>query len=381
MAITVGSLNTAQLGPFIPDIADDLGQSVPLVGQAATAFFVVTALGGLIIGPYADHYGHRRVLMFGLILSAISAVSGGLAPNYPILLLTRVVGGLGMAATVGVVFAIASSRYEGEVRLRALSILTGSFALIGIVGIPMLTGLSAWIEWRGAWIFVGLLAVMALVIFAALGPADEGQSAGRLAFRDIVNSYRVLLGSRPMVLLFAGTVFQGVLVVAAFTYNGAYFIDELGLSTQEFGLVAAFGSGAFALGSFAAGKLGRIDRRSLFGVTMMLAGVVFAPAYLEQTGPISAMIFFAIGFFAVGVGAVALIDLLAEHTPTGQATTMVLNESVFSAGAAVGAAAGGITIGLGGFGALAILLLAVGLIGGLLIWRPSLLQSQTAGVR
>ena len=370
--IVVGSLNTATLGPFIPDIADDMNRSVALIGQAATAFLVVAALGGLVIGPLADHYGYRPILFVGLALTALSAVAGGLAPNFPVLVLTRLVGGLGMASTIGIVFAVASSRYDGRVRLRALSILTGSFALTGIVGIPVLTGLSAWIGWRGAWIFVGLLTFVAVLAYASFGPEEDNHRDGRFALATILGNYRTLLGSRRMVLFFTGSAFQGALFVAAFTYHGAYFIDELGLTVPEFGFIAAFGSATFAAGSFLAGKLGGFDRRFLFGATTMAAGLFLAPGYLDLTGVVSSTGFISASFFLAGLGAVSLMDLLAEYTPAGQATTLVFNESVFSVGAAFGAAAGGIAISLGGFDALALMLPVIGLAGGFLVWRPAI---------
>jgi predicted MFS family arabinose efflux permease len=381
VGITVGSLNTAQRGPFIPDIADDLGQSVAVFGQAAAAFLIVAALGGLIIGPLADHYGHRRVLILGLALSAISATTGGLAPNYAVLLVTRFIGGLGMAATIGIVFAIASSRYSGAVRLRALSILTGSFALIGIIGIPLLTGLSAWIDWRGAWMFVGMLGFIAMLVYVWLGPDDEHRSTDKLALGAIIDAYRTLVGSRQMLLLLGGSAFQGALFLAALTYNGAYFIDELGLSVQEFGIVAAVSSAAFAAGSFLAGRVPHVDLRFLFGLTMVLAGLLLAPAYFNLTGPIITTVFISVSFLLAGIGAVALLDLLAQHTPAGQATTLVLNESLFSLGAAIGAAAGGIAISVGGFSALAMLLPVLGIVGGFLVWRPALVSSPAARVK
>lgn len=369
-AAAVGILNGAQLGPFIPDIADDLNRSVPLIGQAATAFLIVAAISGLVVGPLADHYGHRRTLMFGLALLAISAAGGGFAPNYTVLLATRLVGGLGMAATIGVAFAMVSTRYAGESRLKALSILSSSIALTGIVGIPLLTGISALLSWRGAWEFVAVLSVAAIALLLALCPADPGKPQGRITPREIVRSYLPLLRSRQMLALFGGSASQGLLFVAVLTYQGAYFVDELGLTVQEFGLIAAVGGAAFAAGSFIAGRLGGFDLRLLFSLSMVLSGVVLAPAFSDQTGPISSTVSIAAGFVLAGISVVTILDLLATNTPAGQATTLVLNESVFSIGAATGAAIGGLVIGLGGYNALILVTPLFGVAGGLLVWRP-----------
>ncbi len=181
-----------------------------------------------------------------------------------------------------------------------------------------------------------------------------------------------------MVLFFGGSALQGALFLAALTYNGAYFIDELGLSVQEFGFVAATGSIAFAAGSFVAGRLGGFDMRVVFGITMILSGILIAPAYLAQTGVISAALFIALGIFAAGIGGVAMLKLLADNTTIGQATTLVFNESVFSLGAATGAAMGGAALSVGSFGTFVVLLPMLGLAGGLLVLMPRPAQPAAA---
>jgi predicted MFS family arabinose efflux permease len=137
-------------------------------------------------------------------------------------------------------------------------------------------------------------------------------------------------------------------------------------------LVAAIGSAGFAAGSFVAGRLGNFDLRMLFSVTMALSGLLIAPVYLDQTGVVSSTLLVTLSIFMGGIGGVAMLNLLANHTPIGQATTLVFNESVFSFGAATGAAGGGLAISLQGFGALSLLLPLLGLAGGLLVWRPGI---------
>jgi len=378
-AAIAGQLSNAQFAPFISEIASDLGRTTPVIGQAATVYLIAAAVAGLVVGPLADRYGHRRALVVGLSLSALSAIGGGLAPSFAVLLITRLVGGLGLAATLGVVFAMVSSRYRGPIRLRALSIVSGALSLTMVAGVPALTGMSTWIAWRGAWIVVGLLAVGAIGGLLAFSPPDPPAEGDRITPGEILRSYLPLLHSRPMLALFGASVSRGVLFTSALTYLGAYFVDELGLSVQEFGLVAAGGGAAFALGSFVAGQLGRVDMRPLFALSTTLAGVWFACAYGFGFAPLATAGLIALAYFFVGVSVVTMLDLLATTTPGGQATTLVINESIFSVGAALGAATGGLLIGLGGYGALALGLPVAALTASLLIWRPGLAAPALAG--
>ena len=78
-AAIAGQLSNAQFAPFISEIASDLGRTTPVIGQAATVYLIAAAVAGLVVGPLADRYGHRRALVVGLSLSALSAIGGLLA--------------------------------------------------------------------------------------------------------------------------------------------------------------------------------------------------------------------------------------------------------------------------------------------------------------
>ena len=61
----LGALTSVALGPFLPVIGRDLRTPVPLLGQTATAALLSAAVLGLVVGPLADRYGHRRLLLIG----------------------------------------------------------------------------------------------------------------------------------------------------------------------------------------------------------------------------------------------------------------------------------------------------------------------------
>ena len=60
-----GLLTFVAPAPFLPAMARDLRTSVPLLGQIVAAMLLLSALCGLVVGPLADRYGHRRVILLG----------------------------------------------------------------------------------------------------------------------------------------------------------------------------------------------------------------------------------------------------------------------------------------------------------------------------
>ncbi len=370
LAATAGLVNNAALGPFIPVIADDFDSSVPVIGQAATASWLMAALSGIFAGPLADHYGHRRLLVTGLLLTALSAAGGAAVTGYWTLVLARVVGGLGFSATVGVAFAIATTRYTGGARLRALSVISSSLSFSAILGIPILTAIAGPFSWRGAWVFVALLALAAIVLLVASVPAIPTEREGGLSVRQLGSVYAPLLGSRPMLFLFGGTAFQGVLFIAALTYSASYYVDELGLTVQRFGAVATVTGLFFFLGSLAAGRLGRLDLRLTFAGSTLATGPLLMATFATSDSVVVAAALMSAAFLLAGIQVVNITTLISNETPAGQATTLVINEAIFGLGAAIGAAAGGLLLDLGGFRALGGAMPIFALIATAFVWQP-----------
>ena len=120
--------------PFFPAMARDLNVGVPLLGQVVAAMLLVSAAIGLVAGPLADSYGHRRLILLGLVSAAICLFTFGLAPTFAVLLVGALAGGLGNAAVLGPSLAVAGTYFAGAEARRALGWATACMAGSAIVG-------------------------------------------------------------------------------------------------------------------------------------------------------------------------------------------------------------------------------------------------------
>jgi DHA1 family inner membrane transport protein len=347
----IGLLNGFALGPFLPAISDDIGTSVPVLGQIATATFLMTAFGGLLVGPLADHLGHRRMILAGLVATIASAGGTALAPEFISLLVTRMIGGIGGSIASGVPLAVAGAHFTGDARRRALSIITATVAAGAVVGAPLLTSIGAFLSWRAAFGFVAVVAVPALIGFSLSFPRDGGPSgAERPSFSGLLRAYTPLIEDRAMVLLFSAALLQAIAWTGPFTYLGAFFEEQHGFSTHEIGYgYMATGAGFFIGSLLGGGRLRGIPLVVVFTLSTISIGVLWASILTAGVGP-----YLTIGMLAAltlvgGIGRVAFTTLLANLSPAGSATTMVLNSSTITLGAALGSLLGGALIGFGGF--------------------------------
>ncbi|MFK7925442.1 MAG: sugar porter family MFS transporter [Bacteroidia bacterium] len=70
------------------------------LGWAVASLTLVATLAMMVAGPLSDRFGRRKILSFAAILFAISAIGSALAPTYTILIIARMIGGLGVGASL-----------------------------------------------------------------------------------------------------------------------------------------------------------------------------------------------------------------------------------------------------------------------------------------
>ena len=155
------------------------------LGWVVACLTLSATLAMLVAGPLSDRVGRRPVLRIAALLFTVSAVASALAPNYPLLVLARMVGGLGVGAALIIAPMYIAEMAPAEIRGRLVS-----FNQLNIViGISMaffsnylilLAGQSEHAcvqalhiaDWNWRWM-LGVEALPALVYFVALLAVPE----------------------------------------------------------------------------------------------------------------------------------------------------------------------------------------------------------------
>ena len=354
MTVFMGLLWGTALSPFMPAIASDLNSSVALVGQVMTAALLMVAVAGLVSGPLADHIGHRRSISIGLTIVAASALVMAFAPNFPVLLAGGVIGGIGGSMTHGVAFGAVAARFSGDAQRKALSYMQASATSANILGAPILTSIAAITLWRGSYFFIA--AMLALTIFLVRrGIPAATIPETSFSPRDVLSAYQPLFGDRPTLAIYGASLLRTMGWMGPLIYIGAFYIEQLGFSIQEVGFAfMVSGAGVFSGNILAGRRMGSFDLRLIFALATALLSVALVLIFTVPTGPFLTVGIAGISAFITGISFTALMALLASESPAGPATTMVLNMSVLAAGGALGAAVGGLFVGIFGFASLGI---------------------------
>ncbi|MFD5337347.1 Cmx/CmrA family chloramphenicol efflux MFS transporter [Streptomyces hawaiiensis] len=342
LAVFAQGTSEFMLSGLVPDIARDLGVSVPAAGALTSAFAAGMVVGAPLVAGLARRWPRRGALLAFLVIFLAVHVVGALTDSFTVLLATRVVGAFANAGFLAVALVAAVGMVPADAKGRAASTLLGGVTLACVAGVPAGAVLGELWGWRAAFWAVALVSLPALVAVARSVPGGAAEGAPP-ALRGELRSLR---NPRLLLTLLLGALVNGA-TFCTFTYLAPLVTEVTGLGDPWVpGVLALFGAGAFT-GVTAAGRFA--DRRPLPFLTAggLALGAGWCALALGAGHPVPALaLVFAQGALSFGVGSTLIARALyaAQGAPTlagGFAT------AAFNVGAAVGPWAGGAVIGAG----------------------------------
>ena len=235
MSMALAALGIDLMLPAFGAIRADLGlpSDSTAVAGLITAYFVGLAVGQLFYGPVADRYGRKPALYIGYGIYALGALAAALSPTLPLLLLSRLIWGIGAAGPRVVTLAVIRDSFEGEQMSRAMSFVMAVFILIPIVA-PALGALIITVaSWR--WLFGAcMLAVSVMVLWAVRLPETlHPEHRQELRFGRVMSAARVVVSNRQ-------TVTYGLAMTALYGAFSSYLASSEIIFGETFGRAAAF---------------------------------------------------------------------------------------------------------------------------------------------
>lgn len=334
---------------IVPEIADDLAEPVAVVGLVASAYALPTAFLAPVFGPLSDRRGRRTALFLGLLVFVASAAACALAPNLAFLLLARAVNGLGAAIMLPAAFAYAGDLPDEIARDRAMGILASAFPLATLLGLPFGALAASVAGWRGAFVFIVLVGLAALVAVRVLCPPDRPRTVAPLGY---LASYRTILGDRSALALLSVTFVWFIAPLGLFVFIAEFIHVTYDVPTTQAGLALI----VIGLVGVVASRLsGRFMAVVGPRTAVLLAISAFGSAVLLMPLTISALplTLVVIALWASGTwfGVPAMQAIIAAHSDSVRGTMLAFNSSAFSFSGVLGPAIIGSIIATAGFAA------------------------------
>ncbi len=252
VGLIAGCIGLTALGidavlPAFAEMRSDFGlpPGSTQIAWVLTAYFLGLAFGQLFYGPLSDRFGRKPLLYVGFGLYMVGAIGSALAPSLAVLIVGRVVWGLGAAGPRSLAIAMVRDRFEGDQMARTMSFAMTIFIMVPVVA-PSLGALVLRVApWPGVfWLTVVVAAMLVLwsIRLPETLPASRRRAGG---LGELAKAARTVIHTRATVAygLAAGCLFGSM---AAYLGNSELVIDEVFHHKAQFPLI--FGGLALFMG-------------------------------------------------------------------------------------------------------------------------------------
>lgn len=326
---------------ILPDVAKDLGISIPMAGHFISAYALGVCVGAPVL-TLARKYPLKHILLVLVTLIMVGNICAAMAPNYWVLLAARFISGLPHGAYFGVGSIVAEKLADKGKGSEAVSIMIAGMTIANLFGVPLGTSLSTMLSWRATFLLVGIWGVVIMYYIWRWVPHVEG-----LKDTGFKGQFRFLKTPAPWLILGA-TAFGNGGVFCWYSYINPMLTNISGFSAESITPLMILAGFGMVMGNLISGRLSDKYTPAKVGTTaqalicLMLLSLFFLSPYKWAAALL--MCLCTAGLFAVSSPEQVLIIRVAKG---GEMLGAASVQVAFNLGNAIGAYAGGLAVSCG----------------------------------
>lgn len=244
--------------PSLPAIANQFSMASNSSELTLTLYLLGFGVSQLLYGPLSDCYGRRKVLLTGLVVFLLGSAACMLAPTSEILLVARLVSGLGAGACGVLNRAIARDCFSGAAFAKVWSYTTTTL-VITLMLAPLIGGyVQELLSWRANFLLITIFVSSVLAVIYFVLPETNIQQTQQnrtniFSIRKILSDYKNILKTKNFILptLLYTLAFAGLM--AYFQVSSIILMEHYHFSSSAYG----YASLSIALSYLLGGQLVR----------------------------------------------------------------------------------------------------------------------------
>ncbi|MGB9096823.1 MAG: MFS transporter [Erwinia sp.] len=294
MTLCVFALVASEFMPvsLLSSLSSDLSVTEGMAGQGISISGVFAVITSLTLSSLARNVDRRHLLLGMTLLMALSSTIIGLAPNYLVYMIGRIFIGIAIGGFWSMSAATAIRLVSPRHIPKALAIFNSGNALATVIAAPLGSYLGAIIGWRGAFLLLIPVSLIAflwqwLVLPSMQAKSDPGQTSSALG---LLKHRVVLIGMAACGLFFMGQF-------ALFTYLRPYLETVTHISAPRISLtLLVIGVSGFA-GTLLIGKALKAGFYQTLIIIPLLMAII--AAVLIGVGANTAIVVSALGVWGL----------------------------------------------------------------------------------
>ncbi|TKB50040.1 MFS transporter [Ferrimonas aestuarii] len=375
LTLAAFAIGTAEfvIAGLLPQVAAALAITEGQAGYLISAYALAIVFGGPLLTIYLARFNKKAVLAGLMVLFIVGNLLSAFAPNYEVLMVSRVVAGLVQGPFYGIGAVVATNLVSEKMAGRAVGQMFAGLTLANVLGVPGGTWIGLQFGWHATFLTVAAFGVVALLfILGAITAKGHGEAKaiGRqlAAFKN------------PMLLISLGiTVFAWSGFMTLYGYLAPVAIHVSGFADTAVTWILVMVGIGLIVGNTLGGRSSdrNLARASMFWAVAMIASLLLVGLVMDnQLGFVIAAFIFGIASFA-NVPAMQL--RVMKHGGEGQELAATANISAFNLANAFGGFLGGAVLDSHwGAGAIPFAAIAVPLIGLVLIGKANRAERKIA---
>jgi len=351
LTIFIGLLGFGIIIPILPTYSKELGASNFETGMLASVYSLMTFLFAPLWGTLSDRIGRRPVIIYSIIITGLAYVMFSFADSLLILMLSRILAGIG-SANISAAQAYIADITTPVNRVKNMGMIGAAFGLGFTFGPPVGGFLKSAYGVEMVGYVTAILCFINLIMAYFLLPESlkEKNRLKKYSFRpvrDLVHELKKPVIRELFTINFIFTVtFFMFQITSTLLWKERFGLTEkeIGYLFMYLGLLSAIIQGGLV------GRLNKIfgeQKLLLAGNAFMAAGMLLLPFATKELFIVFNMI--AIACIAVSNGCLtpgisSMLSQVADKKEQGQVLSM--NQSFSSLGRVIGPALGGLLYGL-----------------------------------
>ncbi|WP_299524127.1 multidrug effflux MFS transporter [Winogradskyella sp.] len=164
--MSIVALSIDAVLPALPKIGEYLSVSNPLENpKLITSIFLGLGIGQLIFGPLSDSFGRKPIVYTGFILFVIASLICVTTKSFEMMILGRVLQGIGLACPRTMCIAMIRDTYEGDYMAKIISIVVMVFILVPVIAPTLGQYLMNHYNWQFIFTFNLIFGLMVMLWF------------------------------------------------------------------------------------------------------------------------------------------------------------------------------------------------------------------------
>ncbi|GEK15343.1 MFS transporter [Aliivibrio fischeri] len=340
LTLAAFAIGTAEfvIAGILPQIATSLSITEGQAGYLISAYALAIVIGGPILTIYLARFNKKTVLTGLMTLFIIGNILSALAPNYHLLLLSRVIAGLVQGPFYGIGAVVATNLVSEKMAGRAVGQMFAGLTLANVLGVPAGTWIGLEFGWHVTFCVVATFGAIAMLsIFTSI------KSTGHSEAKDIKT--QLMAFKNPMLLIslaITALSWSGFMTLYGYLAPIAMHITGYGESAVTWILViVGFG---LIIGNTLGGRSSdkNLNKASMFWAIAMVVSLIAVGLTIDNK------LLFVVAAFIFGITSFANVPAMQlrvmNHGGEGQELAATANISAFNLANAFGGFLGGMVL-------------------------------------